>query len=221
MGVPKGGMMKVKKFLLYLVFAALFVQNASATPVLFDFDDVLEPGTAAEIEEYMEDIYGSEITVINCVLGTNPTPVEDQLDSYIRLPDDLPEQWFAISFEQVPITAVSFDFFAADDSIQFYADGVEFSVKNPDCCAGSSGFIHFDTPVTTLLFETSSAVMILDNIVITNLLNNNYRIRNTHTDQQLPAVHNPEPATALLLGFGAMMLAVKKRNTKIGGKKVR
>lgn len=215
--------LKTLNFLVYLVFAALFVQNASAMPVLFDFEDILEPGTAAEIEEYMENIYGSEITVINCVMGTDLTPYQEQFDSYIQMPNDLPDEWFAVSFEQVPITAVSFDFFADEDSIKIYADGLELLAKNPDCCSGSSGFVHFDTPVTTLLFETSSAVLIIENLIVTNLLNNTYQIRNTHADKQSPDAHTPEPATALLLGIGgAIMLATRKRkikNIKIKAKK--
>lgn len=220
MVAPKGGKMKLKtlNFLVYLAFAALFVQNASAMPVWFDFEDVQDPGDAEQIEAYMENIYGSDITVIGCVLGTNTA----QLDSYVLPTAELQTQSFSFSFEQVPITAVSFDWLTAADSMHVYADGVEFFTKNPDCYAGCSGFIHFDEPVKTLVFDGSSAALIIDNLVVTNPLQNTHQIRNTYSE---PYPHTPEPATALLLGIGgAMMLATRKRkikNIKISEQKVR
>ena len=46
-----------------MVTVLLFVQNAPATTVLFDFEPLPSCSDATVIETYMEDIYGSDITV--------------------------------------------------------------------------------------------------------------------------------------------------------------
>lgn len=208
MVVPKGGKMKLKtlKFLVYLVFAALFVQNASAMPVWFDFEDVQDPGDAEQIEAYMENIYGSDITVADCILGDGITACGCGLDLYLQPAD--PTQSFSISFEQVPITAVSFDYIAAPGTLLLYADGVEVFIQAYACDAGNSGNIHFDTPVTTLTFDSSFSVPVIDNLIVNNLLET-YQVRDNYGET---APHAPEPATVLLLGIGgAILLKTRKR----------
>ena len=193
------------KFLVYLVVGASFVQNVSAMPILFDFEDVQSPGSAADIEAYMEDIYGSDITVTDCIIGDDIAASGGELDLFV-LPAD-PTLSFSISFEQVPITAVSFDYIAAPDTLILYADGVEVFIQASGYSSGNSGNIHFDIPVTTLTFDSSFSVPVIDNLIVTNLFET-YQVRDTYGQT---APHVPEPATVMLLAAGGMMLFTRKK----------
>lgn len=195
--------LKGSAFLVVPLIAALFVQNAVAVSVrvnevkFFDFDDAPYMGGAADIEAYMEDVYGSDITVSGGLVGDGifPGPLHDYPgDLYIQAGPDWGTYWFSFSFEDHPITSVSFDWGVRLDAFHAYADGVEiFSSPGWDCWTwGNSGIISFDSPVTTLKFSDSYLGEIeVDDLIVTTAV--------------------PEPATISLLGLAAAVLALLRK----------
>ncbi len=182
-------------FLALVVVAMLLVYGtASATPVMFDFDDVGLPyiSGAAKIEAYMEKLYGSDITVTGGIVGNGiiPGPLGD--DHYLQAGPAFGTTWFSFSFNEVPIIAASFDWAVELNSFHAYADGEEFFSRGWGIwSSGNTGTIHFGSPVTTLRFSDSNIWEIeVDNLVITPV---------------------PEPATAFLLGAGAALMALTSR----------
>jgi len=194
--------MKEFRFLTSVFIAALLVQSVCAASVLFDFDDDDLPrwGGAAEIENYMEGLYGSDITVVGGRVGNDimPGPLHDfPGDHYIQTELGWKPHSFSLSFNEVPVVALSFDWGVRMGSFHAYADDDEeefFSSEGWDWwTSGSSGTIFFETPVTTLKFTGSCFLgeIEIDNLVVTRV---------------------PEPATILLLGIGGVLLtATRKR----------
>jgi len=193
--------MKKLGFLTSLLVAVLLVQNACAASVLFDFDDDDLPwwSGAAAIENYMEGLYGSDITVVGGRVGNGiiPGPLHDfPGDHYIQTELGCGPHSFSLSFNELPVVAVSFDWGVRMGSFHAYADDDEeefFSSEGWDWWAsGSSGTIFFETPVTTLKFTGSCFLgeIEIDNLVVTRV---------------------PEPATILLLGIGGVLLTVTRK----------
>ena len=193
--------MKKLGFLTSLLVAVLLVQNAGAASVLFDFDDDDLPwlSGATAIENYMEGVYGSDITVVGGIVGNGiiPGPLYDfPGDHYIQTELSCGPHWFSFSFNELPVTAVSFDWGVRMGSFHAYADDDDeafFSSEGWDWWAsGSSGTIFFEAPVTTLKFTGSRFLgeIEVDNLVVT---------------------HVPEPATIFLLGIGAALMTLTRK----------
>ncbi len=199
--------LKGSALLVVPLIAALFVQNAVAVSVgvnevkFFDFDDAPYMGGAADIEAYMEDIYGSDITVSGGLVGDGifPGPLHDYPgDLYIQAGPDWGTYSFSFSFEDHPITSVSFDWGVRLNAFHAYADGVEiFSSPGWDCWTwGNSGIIDLlginPDGITTLKFSDSYLGEIeVDNLIVTTAI--------------------PEPATISLLGFVGVLALLRKR----------
>ena len=189
-------------FLVSLLIAALFAQNAVAVPVeiKFDFEDADYLGGPAEIEDYMEDIYGSEITVDGGRVGTGWFKAPLGPDRYI-FAGFCGKHSFSFSFDEIPITSVSFDWGVRFDAFHAYADDVEIFDERWHCWdSGNSGTIFFEHPVTKLEFTDSCFGDIeVDNLIVTPV---------------------PEPAAISLLGLGTLLmlrkprLATKHKNSK-------
>ena len=185
-------------FLVSLLIATLLVQNTAAVPVLFDFDDAPYLGVAADIEVYMENVYGSDITVEGGIVGNGRFhgPLgqdEGDDDHYIQAGPNHGTSWFSFSFNKLPITAVSFDWAVEANAFHAYTDDVEFFSSGWGWWgSGNSGTTCFDSPVTVLKFTNSDIWEIeIDNLIVTSL---------------------PEPATISLLGIGcALMTLTRKR----------
>lgn len=169
----------------------LFVQNAPATTVLFDFEPLPSCSDATVIESYMEDIYGSDITVTGAWAKTCffSGPLGD--DNYIFSSLCPGKSSLSISFNDEPITSVSFDFGMILSSLTAFANDQEILAEPWRCwSSGNSGTIYFDSPVTALKFDDSCiGVIELDNLVVTSV---------------------PEPSALLLLSLGAIFLRKRK-----------
>ena len=96
----------LKGFRFWLTLAVcvlLFADSAAATIVLFDFEGIPYNSDAGVIETYMEDIYGSDITVTGARAKTDffSGPLGD--DGYIYASPWLGKSYLSISFNEDPI----------------------------------------------------------------------------------------------------------------------
>ena len=180
-----------------LFVVAPFGQKTYAVAVSFNFNSAAYPGSAADIETYMEGIYGSDITVSGSTLHVAQKSAGER---YIYGTN------FSISFNNVSITDVSFNWSVPlmgemppfSCTYSAYADNVVFFSK--ECTlgdSGSSGTISFAAPVKTLRFSLTSffgASAGVDNLAVTPV---------------------PEPTTAILLAVGAIITFAKRKNQRI------
>lgn len=184
--------MKGVNLLLIVIAVVVCTFAGNAMAVLFDFEEVPNASGPAVIEVYMEDLYGSDITVANgrVRLGRIPGPLGP--DRYVRAGYPYGAHWFSISFNEIPITSVSFDWATASDTFHAFADDTEFFSHGGGLwSSGDSGTVFFDSPVTTLKFANSPCVEIrVDNLSVTQV---------------------PEPAAVYLLGLGGLILLRKRR----------
>ncbi|MHC4740242.1 MAG: PEP-CTERM sorting domain-containing protein [Planctomycetota bacterium] len=184
--------LEVSKLCLALaVSVLLFVENAPATTILFDFEDVPYCGDVTVIESYMEVLYGSDITVTGARTKTCFFSGPLGEDKYIYTSQWLGKSSLSISFNDQPITSVSFDLGMIFSSFTAFADDREILGKGWRCWSSdNSGTINFDSPVTTLQFNDSCiGVIELDNLEVTTV---------------------PEPTMVLLLGLGTFFLRKRK-----------
>jgi len=165
----------------------------------FNFNSAPYPGGAGDIETYMEDVYGSDITVSGSMIKTiEKGGGERCVGSSVSL---LGTEFF-FSFDSVPITSVSFDWSAQPTigtpfgvNYYVYADNVMFfSRECPSWESGSSGTTIFEAPVTTLRFSFAG-------------------YGNAEVDN-LAVVSVPEPTTILLLGTGGLMALGRRRKKR-------
>ena len=183
-------------WIVVLVLGAIFAEEAAGV-VVFDFEDAPVYGRAGEIEVYMEGVYGSDITVVGGAVRDALWPgfISGPLggDNYVHSWEWCGPSGFSISFEEAPITSVSFDFGVVFSSFYVYGDGEEIFREGWRCWGSdNSGTIYFDSPVTTLRFSnTWFGAIEMDNLTVTVV---------------------PEPATVLLLGLGGLVL--RKRRLK-------
>ncbi|MHC4460263.1 MAG: PEP-CTERM sorting domain-containing protein [Planctomycetota bacterium] len=187
-------MKRLKGFRLWLTLVVsvfLFVDSAAATIVLFDFEDVPYWSDVGVIETYMEDIYGSDITVTGAGMNTRFFLGPLGYDKYIYASPWLGKSCLSISFDEDPITSVSFDLGMIISSFTAFADGQEILRESWHFWfSDNSGTIYFDSPVTTLQFTDSCIGIIeLDNLTVTPV---------------------PEPTSLFLLVLGAVMLRKKR-----------
>jgi hypothetical protein len=111
----------------------------------------------------------------------------------------LGSRWFSFSFNEVPITSVSFDWGTEASAFYAYADGTEiFEHKFSLLSSGTTQTFFFNTPVTTLKFKGSrpSFEIQIDNLIVTPF----------HAVEPIP-----EPATITLLGLGTLVLSRKRK----------
>ncbi|MFZ0033731.1 MAG: PEP-CTERM sorting domain-containing protein [Sedimentisphaerales bacterium] len=183
--------------LLTAVALAVFTDNSMATPVLFDFDALPRQSGSTAIEDYMEGLYGSGITVTQAIVGNGVVTGILRPHHYIQTVPISGSRWFSFSFNEVPITSVSFDWRVIASAFDAYADDVEiFSHKHRLCGSGTTETFFFDTPVTTLKFRgsCSHSEFGVDDLTVTPFLE--------------PV---PEPATVTLLGLSALVLLRKRK----------
>lgn len=112
-------------WLLAIIALAVFSGNAIAALVKFDFDALPCLGGPTAIENYMENIYGSDITVNHGIVSDGIIPGILGPDHYIQTFPLLGSRWFSFSFNEVPITSVSFDWGVEASAFYAYADGTE------------------------------------------------------------------------------------------------
>lgn len=159
----------------------------------FDFDNLPYPGDSSDIESYMEDIYGSDITVANAVVGDGIGEGPLGPDHYIQSSLSLGYDWFEISFNEVPINEVSFEWGSTLNRFIAEADGVV--ILDTGIVGYDYGIFStvFENPVTTLMFHDSFLGEVgIDNLDVTPV---------------------PLPAAVWFLGSGLIGLAGVRRKS--------
>jgi hypothetical protein len=120
----------IKKVLLIIFLAAWLGGTAQAGLVTFDFNS-LEAGTSAEeIGSYMTELYDSPVTVLDATTNNTAGGYLDDSMHLIDVPDSYGNHRFTISFDEVPIRGLSFDWRRQQDEIHLDVEGVTTTGKN-------------------------------------------------------------------------------------------
>lgn len=156
----------MKAGILALTIVMLFClsANALASPTYcFDFEGVNWGAGDEEIAVYMEDIYGSAISVEN---GRIPFLG----GGFLRSKEPLKpwgENYFKISFDEAPISAVKFDWITVADHMWMEAGGEVYNIAGGWGGSGSVDWIEFEECVTTLYFHDSCMGFVaVDNLCV-------------------------------------------------------
>ncbi len=183
-----------------VVMVSLIAIPGYAGAVLFSFDSLSNGSTSPAIDADMTITYGSNVDVSGAVAVTTNPIIGD--DPYLVIENAFYD--ISISFLDVPITSVSFDWaIIGHDTVdgadfKAYADGDLFftRVRSNDGSFGNSGLFTFSSPVTTLRFTDHGFFDIgVDNINVTSV---------------------PEPATLILLGFSMIVgIPLLRKNNKL------
>ena len=215
--------MKTKRGLLVLLVASLAIPGgAAAAPILFDFDTIPDNTNSSSgedmIEDYMEAIYGSEITVALGARAEDDKIENRPTGAYLGPDIFLINRWdktsisptlrdrIIITFEDVPITGLEFDWeiFPVTESGQ----NADLTVMVTDIFGQTNTiFFHellgpakelgalghesftFSTPMKTVQFiDWSDAPIGIDNLSLPNRV--------------------PLPGTLALLGAGFVAFGV-------------
>jgi hypothetical protein len=142
--------MAVVGFIAFLIFGAVGHVNAST---FFDFNILPYPAGPSTIEAYMEGVYGSDITVVNAIVGNGVIPGPLGPDHHIQSNLSLGVDWFEIRFDETPITSASFDWGATWN--QFVAEANGTVIFDTSYYIYESNFfsIDFPVPVSVLRFH--------------------------------------------------------------------
>jgi hypothetical protein len=194
-------MSKMNRIFLVLVLAVgliLVASDAKAGSTVFTFDTLAAGSTTSQIDNYMSNIYGSNVSVANCHIevnhgSSNHTNWPGNTTPYLSTQQAVT---MSISFTQIPITSFSSiaHIFSGNDldATGLDANGnvvatqtYSFSGKPPDTF--NIG-LNFNSPVTTLTFSDSG----FNDVAIDNLT--------------LNGPSTPEPSTVVLCGVGGAML---------------
>lgn len=168
----------VMKRVLLIIFLTVYLGgSAQAGLVAFDFSGLTIGATEAEIGAAMTAQYGSGVTVVGAT-------TDDMAGGYIEGIHLIDTQTdglhsFSISFDEVPISGVSFDWRRQQDEFVLdvmYTDGTwDYEVfwdRSPGSDGGSASgpgeWISFDSPfVSQLLFHDSNKGFIeIGNLVV-------------------------------------------------------
>jgi len=196
-----------------VVSMVLAVSPAQAL-VTFDFEGATLVGTSTEanqrVSDYMTGVYGSSVTGTDGWVINNALSGVDWLGNdgqWLRTRAEGAVPWdFEISFDTVPITSASGDFYV------FVGTGADFTITAYDSTYGdretpiasalvtsqswNSGTgadtfnLSFGSPVSLLVFSDGG----YDDVAIDNL----------------KVTPIPEPGTILLLGLGGLFLRKRK-----------
>jgi hypothetical protein len=160
----------MKRRIQALCLALLAVGIAQRTEAcFFDFEGLTFFDGPAAIEDYMEDICRSDVEVLHALAGGALIPEPSGRNLYLQnAPALFGVDWFQISFNDVPVAAVSFDWGASWNGFVAWADGDVIFESGP--AGGGNGHfgVSFASPVTALRFQdrSSRSPVAIDNLEV-------------------------------------------------------
>lgn len=174
-------------FILLCLVALVFGITGTASAILFDFDSLPVDSGDADIEVYMESIYGSDISVTGALIKNDGLLGPDNF-----LTAAGPEDQFLITFLDRPIPSIAFDYGLEHHQLFMDADGTKLVDRRwaeERIGYGVRVFADYGLDdVSTLRFygNTGRGRFMIDNLEIMH--------------------PTPEPATLLLVGSGLLGL---------------
>ncbi len=151
----------------------LLVGIQASKAAYFDFDSLPYPGGSSDIDSYMENIYGSDITVTNAIVGDGVLPGPLGPDHYIQSNISLGLDWFEVSFDSIQIKEISFEWGTTANEFNmtaFDSDRIEIFSFHEDCSLYNSGLFStvFTAPIQILRFNDHGIGEVgIDNLDVT------------------------------------------------------